>query len=142
MVDGALSPRVCEALREEIRSLHSSGAAELNRTVVVTEGASGQSRDLLPKRGVWESDMLHPPHLQAARLLAEVQGDATLRALLSVLLPPLRLDWQGVKAQRSNGEGACFPIHVDSDAAVDGRLLTAVFYLNDNHRAEHGGQLR
>lgn len=28
------------------------------------------------------------------------------------------------------GGGACFPMHFDSDEAVDGRRLSAIFYLN------------
>lgn len=37
---------------------------------------------------------------------------------------------QAIKLQYNDGNGGCFPLHVDSDAAVDNRLITAIFYLN------------
>ena len=33
-------------------------------------------------------------------------------------------------------------MHFDSDEAVDGRRLSAIFYLNPGWKPEHGGQLR
>lgn len=40
------------------------------------------------------------------------------------------------------GGGGCFPMHFDSDEQLDGRRVTAIFYLNDNWQPHHGGQLR
>ena len=40
------------------------------------------------------------------------------------------------------GDGACFPIHVDSEESVDGRRLTAILYLNPGWRPADGGHLR
>lgn len=40
------------------------------------------------------------------------------------------------------GDGACFPIHVDSEESIDGRRLTAILYLNPEWAPAHGGQLR
>lgn len=70
-------------------------------TVLVSEGPSGQQTELVPKAGIVESDMTSPSHLLHARVLAGIQQDSTLRTMLSLHLPPLRLDWQGVKAQVS-----------------------------------------
>ena len=44
-----------------------------------------------------------------------------------------------MKVQVNGGDGGCFPIHFDSDPRLDGRLVTAILYLNDEPR---GGQLR
>lgn len=44
-----------------------------------------------------------------------------------------------MKVQVNAGDGGCFPIHFDSDPRLDGRLVTAILYLNDEPR---GGQLR
>eukprot|EP00271_Cylindrocystis_brebissonii_P014769 TRINITY_DN362_c0_g1_i5.p1 TRINITY_DN362_c0_g1~~TRINITY_DN362_c0_g1_i5.p1 ORF type:complete len:450 (-),score=23.28 TRINITY_DN362_c0_g1_i5:372-1721(-) len=51
------------------------------------------------------------------------------------------LSSQSVKAQVNFGDGACFPIHVDSDLenVSDQRVLTAILYLNDEWE---GGALR
>ena len=35
-----------------------------------------------------------------------------------------------VHAQANDGGGACFPLHFDSDPALDSRRVTALFYLN------------
>ena len=40
------------------------------------------------------------------------------------------------------GHGGCFPIHHDSDEAVDARRLTAILYLSEGWQPHHGGQLR
>ena len=44
---------------------------------------------------------------------------------------------------RHAGSGGCFPVHFDSDEAVDARRLTAILYLSDPAwQPEWGGQLR
>ncbi len=40
------------------------------------------------------------------------------------------------------GNGGCFPLHYDSDEQVDGRRVTAIFYLNTDWQPSHGGQLQ
>ena len=40
------------------------------------------------------------------------------------------------------GSGGCFPLHYDSDEQVDGRRVTAIFYLNDTWQPCDGGQLQ
>lgn len=47
-----------------------------------------------------------------------------------------------VKLQHNTGGGGCFPLHCDSDAALDARVLTCLVYLNPLWRPSHGGQLR
>jgi hypothetical protein len=40
---------------------------------------------------------------------------------------------QAIKLQYNEGLGGCFPMHLDSDAALDGRTVTAIFYLNPRY---------
>ena len=50
-------------------------------------------------------------------------------------MPGLRLGggaFQMLKAQLNAGDGACFPMHFDSDRAIDGRAITAILYLNEH----------
>lgn len=42
----------------------------------------------------------------------------------------------------AEGKGGCFPLHYDSDEQVDGRRVTAIFYLNTGWQPSHGGQLQ
>ena len=37
---------------------------------------------------------------------------------------------KAIKLQVNEGQGGCFPCHFDSDEALDGRRVTAIFYLN------------
>lgn len=55
-----------------------------------------------------------------------------------------------IKIQVNQGQGACFPCHYDSDAKVDDRCLTMIFYLNPEwlqpvqsmeNAADRGGHL-
>jgi 2OG-Fe(II) oxygenase superfamily len=74
--------------------------------------------------------------------LVALEQDSALSAMLSVYIPALTLRSQALKAQHNAGSGGCFPIHVDSDPSVDKRVVTAILYLNENWRKEHGGELR
>lgn len=42
----------------------------------------------------------------------------------------------------SSGGGGCFPIHYDSDEAVDSRRVSAIVYLNPDWTPSDGGELR
>ena len=65
--------------------------------------------------------------------------------LLNVMLPPpsppRQLHHQSVKLQLNRGSGGCFPLHFDSDAALDGRRVTALTYLNPDWTPGDGGEL-
>ncbi|GFH20674.1 prolyl 4-hydroxylase, partial [Haematococcus lacustris] len=50
--------------------------------------------------------------------------------MLSLFMPMLSLDQQATKLQYNRGQGGCFPMHLDTDAMLDGRKVTAIFYLN------------
>ncbi|KAK9805616.1 hypothetical protein WJX72_007982 [[Myrmecia] bisecta] len=109
-----------------------------NSTHLVREG----STQLLEKAGIYEAEMMQQDMQQAAPLCAALQHDTTLRTMLSLFMPQLRLDSQAIKLQVNQGNGACFPLHYDSDEQLDGRKVTAIMYLNPDWEPSHGGQLR
>ena len=49
----------------------------------------------------------------------------------SHLLDTFGCDKALLKAQLNHGDGACFPMHVDSSPQLDSRVVTAILYLND-----------
>ena len=71
--------------------------------------------------------------------------DGGMLTLLNVMLPPPtphhQLHYQSVKLQLNAGADGCFPLHFDSDAAVDGRRVTALTYLNPDWTPGDGGEL-
>ena len=70
-------------------------------------------------------------------LLASAHGPSTCRHGGTEPVPPpppyphprLR-HTQAIKLQYNAGGGGCFPMHYDSDEQLDGRRVTAIFYLN------------
>lgn len=136
--ENVFSHPMCAALRAEIQLLHEAGKMHLNSTHLVRSGQRG----LLRKVGIWEAEVGEPQVQDMAPLLGSLQGSTELRTLLSVYLPHLALTNQAIKAQLNEGQGACFPMHVDSDDQVDRRRISAIFYLSPNWDAPHGGALR
>lgn len=53
-----------------------------------------------------------------------------------------RCSSQATKLQHNAGGGGCFPMHFDSDETLDGRRVTAIFYLNDRWAPGDGGELK
>ncbi|RMZ56223.1 hypothetical protein APUTEX25_002413, partial [Auxenochlorella protothecoides] len=135
VADGVFGSDVTSALRTELASLAPS--MQHNSTVLV-HPASGTS--LLPKLAINEAELRDPATCAAAPLCSALQEDATLRVMLSLFLPGLRLESQAIKAQHNTG--GCFPIHTDSDFGVDGRCITAIAYLNPGWQPWQGGELR
>lgn len=138
--DNALSADTAAALRLEIDKLADQGHLCVNSTHIVRNGAAVRT---FPKRNVYEAELnLLPPHLfEALPALASLREDSTIRTLLSVFAPRMTLHTHAIKIQRSAGQCACFPIHIDSAPSHDSRVVTALLYL---HQWEdtHGGQLR
>ena len=68
--------------------------------------------------------------LALAPTFCAVLEDRTMLTLLNVMLParrpPEQLHYQSVKLQINAGHDACFPLHFDSDAELDGRATTIV----------------
>lgn len=140
--DAALSPSTTAQLRAEIDLLASAGHLRPNETHISRGSAA---RVTFPKTGVYEAELSQLPEqaLSSTPTLVALRDDPTLRALLSVLWPRLTLHEHALKVQRANGNAACFPIHVDSAADVDGRVVTALLYLNAGWDGRvDGGALR
>jgi len=85
--------------------------------------------------------MLDAATQDAAPLFSEVHQDTSLMTLLNVYCPGMDLRSQTIKLQHNVGGGGCFPLHFDTDAAVDSRKVTAIFYLNPEWREGDGGEL-
>ncbi|KAI3428529.1 hypothetical protein D9Q98_007352 [Chlorella vulgaris] len=109
-----------------------------NHTHLVRGGTTG----LLEKASIWEAELMQQATQDLAPLCAQLQNDATLRVMLNLLMPELSLQSQAIKLQYNAGGGGCFPMHFDTDAAVDTRRVTAIWYLNPGWQPGHGGELR
>ncbi|KAF5842296.1 2OG-Fe(II) oxygenase superfamily-domain-containing protein [Dunaliella salina] len=77
-----------------------------------------------------------------APLCANLGQDTSLATMLSLFMPDVKLDSQAIKLQYNEGEGGCFPLHIDSDPTVDTRVVTAIFYLNPSWQPHNGGLLQ
>lgn len=135
VVDNCFGKDIAASLRAEVVALRDHMHA--NCTHLISSNAT-----LLPKRNIFEAELLLPQTQALAPLCAQLQHDTSLLATLNTLLPHLRLDRQAVKVQWNSGGGACFPMHFDTDAAVDGRKVTLILYLNPGWTPGSGGQLR
>jgi len=140
VVDGAF-PGVADSLREELLDLRASGGLSAPNETRFVSKALGEVR--LAKARVLEQEAQDVPEGMAPHLRA-MQFDGSLCTLLNVMLatPPGReLRGQAVKAQLNEGGGGCFPLHFDSDVALDGRRVTALNYLNPAWAPGDGGEL-
>lgn len=75
------------------------GKLHLNSTHLVRAGGT----TLLKKRGIWEAELREPAIQAAAPLCSQLQTDPTLRIMLGMHLPALRLQSQAVKLQYNAG---------------------------------------
>jgi Rps23 Pro-64 3,4-dihydroxylase Tpa1-like proline 4-hydroxylase len=138
VVDNVFGLETAAALREELAAVRGTAAMHKNCTHLVHSGATG----LLEKEHIWEAELMLPDTQALAPRCAQLQNDATLRVMLSLLMPELSLQSQAIKLQWNAGQGGCFPMHFDSDMSVDTRRVTAIWYLNPDWKPEDGGQLR
>ncbi|KAL4428382.1 hypothetical protein ABPG75_002471 [Micractinium tetrahymenae] len=136
VVDNVLGGSVAAALREEVSALRRH--MHKNCTHLVQGGATG----LLEKEHVFEAELIQQQTQALAPLAAQLQHDSTLRVMLSVLMPELRLHSQAIKLQYNAGRGGCFPMHFDTDASLDTRKVTTIWYLNPGWKPGDGGELR
>ena len=151
IVDGAMDGidvdgvPLAEAMLNELRTLSSSpGVMARNATVLV--GKDGVA-NRLEKSNIFEAEVhaLSEESLARAPTLRAAWEDRTQLTLLNVMLParapPQSLHYQSVKLQRNAGRGGCFPLHFDSDAGLDARVVTALTYLNPAWKPGDGGEL-
>ena len=108
--------------------------------------AGARKTERFTKRGIHEAEFhaLSPAAAALAPSLLAVSKDRTLLTLLNIHLQTNTWDslhGQVLKAQASDGDGACFPLHHDSDASLDNRRVTALFYLTRGWRGSDGGEL-
>ena len=71
-------------------------------------------------------------------------NDRTLLTLLTIYGEGRRnadLVGQVLKIQHNAGDGACFPMHCDTDGELDGRRVSALFYLQPAWKPGDGGEL-
>ncbi|CAG9467785.1 unnamed protein product [Pedinophyceae sp. YPF-701] len=145
VADNALPAHLVPKVRNEILGMHARSLMKPNSTHLVEradDSSGGTKTTLLEKQGIAEADAELAEVRDASPLLSHLALDATLRTMLSLYTPPYRFDTHTVKAQRSAGGGACFPVHFDSSAGLDGRILTAIVYCNDSWQPGDGGELR
>ncbi|GIL47055.1 hypothetical protein Vafri_3886, partial [Volvox africanus] len=139
VVDGVFGRDMARQLRSEVLHLYEQGLMHKNCTHLVKDNATS----LVEKSHIHEAELTLDSGIQAAApLCAALNSDRTLATLLSLFLPQLTLDSQAIKLQYNAGSGGCFPMHYDSDEQLDGRRVTAIFYLNPGWGSSHGGQLR
>lgn len=129
--DGILSSDHAAVLLHEFQHLIDRKLATPNKTHILRRSSptSSPTTTTYVKRAVIqaETSALQEPITQSPCLLA-LQADSSLLALLNVHWPRLTLHQQDVKVQRASGLHGCFPIHIDSAADHDARILTALLY--------------
>ena len=142
VVDDLLEPPTTAALHREVVALHAGGHMTPNATHLVTNGKT----QLLEKRGVFEAEAhtLNTGGAATAPLLRALATDRTLLTLLTIYGEGRRsadLVGQVLKIQYNAGDGACFPMHCDTDSELDGRRVSALFYLQPAWKPGDGGEL-
>ncbi|KAL6750513.1 prolyl 4-hydroxylase [Haematococcus lacustris] len=139
VIDDVLPPSSTSKLREEIVALAQGGVMHTNSTHLVR----GTETQLLEKSHILEAELSMDTGIQAlAPLCHQVSQDTSLATMLSLFMPMLSLDQQATKLQYNRGQGGCFPMHLDTDAMLDGRKVTAIFYLNPEWQPAQGGLLK
>ena len=148
VLDGVFGASLADELRAEVLALRTHMAPNATHLVSPAAAAPGgrPATLLLEKRGIHEAEAhaLSGAAAQAAPRLVALSKDRTLLTLLTVYLGASRaeaLHSQVLKAQVNDGFSACFPLHFDTDASLDARKVTALFYFNPHWQPAHGGQL-
>eukprot|EP00201_Polytomella_parva_P005581 CAMPEP_0175077584 /NCGR_PEP_ID=MMETSP0052_2-20121109/23490_1 /TAXON_ID=51329 ORGANISM="Polytomella parva, Strain SAG 63-3" /NCGR_SAMPLE_ID=MMETSP0052_2 /ASSEMBLY_ACC=CAM_ASM_000194 /LENGTH=306 /DNA_ID=CAMNT_0016347103 /DNA_START=50 /DNA_END=967 /DNA_ORIENTATION=- len=172
VIDGIFPAHFADAARAEVVALYDNDRMHKNCTHFVAPASSSASSTsivtptptpkpstpslirsvpststlLLEKTHIHEAELsLDASIRRLAPLCASVATDHTLLSVINKLLPSsanTHLDSQAIKLQYNAGGGGCFPIHFDTNERLDGRRVTAIFYLNPDWKVEHGGALR
>lgn len=100
VIDGVFGSTGATRLREEIEGLRHHMHPNCTHLVEPTGG-----RNLVAKWHINEADLKAPgPHLEIAPLASLLQADSTLRVMLGMHLPHLRLASQAIKLQWNQGK--------------------------------------
>lgn len=145
VVENAIDSEWVNALREDIDSLHERSGLHLNTTrLVVPRGGGKTTTHLLPKKGIWESELFDLRGSSVSALSALQSDHSLLSHLNDGNNLNIRFGMHTTKVQVNEGDGACFPLHLDTDPVVDSRIVTAILYLNDEDwdKDRDGGQLQ
>ena len=125
-------------IRDEIKWLSNHDRMSLNHTHLVTKGET----KLLPKQSIMECEMAleardptHVPYLSS--MFTDTSLLQSVHTHCNDLFP---VDRQMIKVQKNLGSGGCFPFHFDTNGK-DGRVFTAILYLNESWQRENGGEL-
>lgn len=101
MVDSVFGPALTQQLQQELKHVYQSGHMHLNHTHLVNKGQT----HLLAKSQIQEAELTYDPAVQqAAPLMAQLNTDTTLRTMLSLFMPQLRLEEQAIKLQYNEGK--------------------------------------
>lgn len=146
VLDGAFGLPRAETFLQEICTARDSGVMYKNATHLVSRDGS---TSLLEKGSIYEWDSKHPDWAQHSGQLPSLDALARDRSLVNevnaaLAVPagrPALVEAQALKLQHNAGSGGCFNIHYDTDASVDGRVITAILYLNPNWAPGDGGEL-
>ena len=156
VIDNVFGSEWVNAAREEILLAKEHNCMQLNHThlLVPDQGSNQMKRELVAKEKIYELDCLVNADLGSTLEHAgkDLMKDTSLREIMHDAMPELGLlkGQQPLKLQLNEGSGGCFPIHTDASLAVgdkpsegaDGRIVTALLYLNPQWKPDHGGQLR
>ena len=143
VVDNVFKANTSHLLREEIKSLRDHMHTNCTHLVSKHPDTYALQRLLVPKKNIFEAELSQPKTQALAPLCSLLQNDHTLRVMLNLFLGlETPLLHQKIKLQWNAGNGACFPIHCDTDASIDGRVVTAIWYLNPTWQPGDGGELR
>ena len=136
MVDNVANKNVLDDINKEINFLHKSNRMHLNHTHL----AHNNQTKLLPKSSILETELAMESNNENIPTLSSLFNSNDLLKDTNHFLD-LELNRQMIKVQKNIGNQGCFPFHFDTNGA-DGRVLTAILYLNNNWIEEYGGELR
>ncbi|KAJ3322462.1 hypothetical protein HDV06_003011 [Boothiomyces sp. JEL0866] len=133
IIDNVLGSKTAEYLRNEMLNAVQSSPNLLtqNNTILLNKN----EKVLVPKPNIGEFDFTSSLVKQSLKSMDQLGNDQDFMRILNNGLH-LDIDKLQIKAQVNFGQGACFPIHLDTDYTQDKRKITAIIYLNETDGGE------